>query len=129
MSPEERTRRDLEQDRKDAERELQRYEEAGILDVAAEHTADIVGFWELRGTAVNKIFIDLLITCLTSKTNSCFLFFSVLPWMSFPRKHHLSLPSAFSHLAKRFVQPVAPAFCHQSLKPYKCSSFLTNPTG
>jgi hypothetical protein len=44
ISPEERTRRDLEQDRKDAERELQRYEEAGILDVAAEHTADMFVF-------------------------------------------------------------------------------------
>jgi hypothetical protein len=53
---------------------------AGILDVAAEHTADIVRFWKVRGTAGNKIFIDPLITCLTSKTNSCSLFFSVLPW-------------------------------------------------
>jgi hypothetical protein len=107
MSPEERAWRDLEQDRKDAERELQHYEEAGILDVAAEHTADIVRFWEVRGTAVNKNFIDPLITRLTSKTNSCSLFFSVLPWMSFPRKHHLSLPSAFSHLAK-YGGPNAP---------------------
>jgi hypothetical protein len=45
MSSEERAWRDLEQDRKDAERELQRYEEAGILDVTAEHTANVC-FWE-----------------------------------------------------------------------------------
>jgi hypothetical protein len=48
LSPEERTRRDREQDRKDAEREFQRYEDAGIFDVTAERTADIVRFWEVR---------------------------------------------------------------------------------
>jgi hypothetical protein len=41
------TRQDLEQDNRDAERELQRYEE-GILGVIAEHTADTVHFWEVR---------------------------------------------------------------------------------
>ncbi|KAJ8590738.1 hypothetical protein M405DRAFT_146027 [Rhizopogon salebrosus TDB-379] len=57
--------------------------------------------------------------------NSCSLFFSVLPWMSFPRKHHLSLPSAFSHLAKRLVQPVIPVFRHQSLKCRNISDELS----
>jgi hypothetical protein len=48
LSPEERTWQDLEQDRKDAERELQHYEEVGIYDVTAERTADIVHFWEVQ---------------------------------------------------------------------------------
>jgi outer membrane biogenesis lipoprotein LolB len=59
MSPEERTRQDLEQDRKDAERELQHYEEDGIFGVTAEHTADIVRFWEVWALLFNlKIFLE-----------------------------------------------------------------------
>jgi hypothetical protein len=55
LSPAERAQRDLEQDRKDAERELQRYEEAGIFDVMAERTADIVRFWEVRALLSRKV--------------------------------------------------------------------------
>jgi hypothetical protein len=44
---EERTRKDLEHDRKDAERELYRYEDIGLLE-ATERTTDIVRFWEVR---------------------------------------------------------------------------------
>ncbi|OAX35608.1 hypothetical protein K503DRAFT_868134 [Rhizopogon vinicolor AM-OR11-026] len=47
LSLEERTQRELEQDRKDAKRELQPYEEVGIYDVMAERTADIIRFWEV----------------------------------------------------------------------------------
>jgi len=44
---EERIRKDLEDDRKDAEYELSRYEEAGLMDEAVERTMDIVRFWEV----------------------------------------------------------------------------------
>jgi hypothetical protein len=57
LSPEERAQRDQEQDRKDAERELQRYEGAGIFDVTAERTADIVRFWEIRAPPSIKILL------------------------------------------------------------------------
>ena len=40
--------RELEEDRKDAERELQRYEEAGVSSDLAERTTDLVRFWEVR---------------------------------------------------------------------------------
>jgi len=43
---EERTRKDLEHNRKDAERELYRSEDTGLLE-AAERTTDIVRFWEV----------------------------------------------------------------------------------
>jgi hypothetical protein len=42
----ERTRKDLEHNRKDAERELYRSEDTGLLE-AAERTTDIVHFWEV----------------------------------------------------------------------------------
>jgi hypothetical protein len=42
----ERTREDLEHDRKDAEHELYRYEDTELLE-AAEHTVSIVRFWEV----------------------------------------------------------------------------------
>ena len=44
---EERARKDLEHDRKDAERELYRYEDIGLLETT-ERTTDIVRFWEVR---------------------------------------------------------------------------------
>jgi hypothetical protein len=44
---EERTRKDLELDRKDAELELHRYEDAGLLLDIAERTMDILRFWEV----------------------------------------------------------------------------------
>ena len=47
MTCEERARKDLEQDRKDAENELQRYEDAGVLLDTAERTTDIIHFWEV----------------------------------------------------------------------------------
>ena len=47
MTCEERARKDLEQDRKDAENELQRYEDAGVLLDTAERTTDIICFWEV----------------------------------------------------------------------------------
>ena len=43
---EERARKDLEHDRKDAERELYHYEDTGLLE-AAERTTDTVCFWEV----------------------------------------------------------------------------------
>jgi hypothetical protein len=39
-------RKDLEDDRKDAEYELSRYEDAGLMH---ERTMDIVRFWEVCG--------------------------------------------------------------------------------
>ncbi|KAG1847021.1 hypothetical protein DFJ58DRAFT_843337 [Suillus subalutaceus] len=50
--PAERFRKELELDRKDAECELSRYEDAGILLKTAERTADIVRFWEVDSTRV-----------------------------------------------------------------------------
>jgi len=44
---EERIRKDLEDDRKDAEYELSRYEDAGLMHEAVERTMDIVRFWEV----------------------------------------------------------------------------------
>ncbi|KAG2040781.1 hypothetical protein BDR03DRAFT_948504, partial [Suillus americanus] len=43
---EERFRKELELDRKDAECEFSRYEDAGILPETAERTTDIVHFWK-----------------------------------------------------------------------------------
>lgn len=40
-------RKELEQDRKDAECEFSRYEDAGLLPDMAERTTDIVRFWEV----------------------------------------------------------------------------------
>jgi hypothetical protein len=44
---EERVRKDLEDDRKDAECELSCYEDAGLMHEAAERTMHIVRFWEV----------------------------------------------------------------------------------
>jgi hypothetical protein len=46
---EERIRKDLEDDRKDAEYELSRYEDAGLMHEAVERTMDIARFWEVCG--------------------------------------------------------------------------------
>ncbi|KAJ8583926.1 hypothetical protein M405DRAFT_827716, partial [Rhizopogon salebrosus TDB-379] len=45
---EERVRKDLEDDRKDAECELSCYEDAGLMHEAAERTMHIVRFWEQK---------------------------------------------------------------------------------
>lgn len=47
LTLEEQVQQDLEEDRKDAEREMQRYEEAALLDATTECTTDIVRFWEV----------------------------------------------------------------------------------
>jgi len=46
---EERIRKDLEDDRKDAEYELSYYEDAGLMHEAVECTMDIIRFWEVCG--------------------------------------------------------------------------------
>lgn len=47
LTLEEQVQQDLEEDRKDAEREMQRYEEVALLNATTECTTDIVRFWEV----------------------------------------------------------------------------------
>ncbi|KAG1799724.1 uncharacterized protein HD556DRAFT_60231 [Suillus plorans] len=129
LTLEEQAQRDLEEDRKDAEREMQRYEEAALLDATAERTADIVRFWEVRARFYffNYPLNEYNIFC--SKKNIYSRCFSVSQWMVFPRRLHLSLPNESSHLAKRHAQIGVPTSHQQFSKLYKYSSSLTSKTG
>ncbi|KAJ8580355.1 hypothetical protein M405DRAFT_834446, partial [Rhizopogon salebrosus TDB-379] len=57
---EERIRKDLEDDRKDAECELSRYENARLMHEAAERTMHIVRFWENTFPLLFRVAMDVL---------------------------------------------------------------------
>jgi hypothetical protein len=128
LTLEEQTQRDLEEDKRDAEREMQRYEEAAPLDATAERTADIVRFWEVR-VPFSRFFCSFIKLAICSKKNLYSPRFSASQWMSFPRRLHLFLPNESSRPAKRRAQICVLTSHHQSSKHYRFSSSLTSKTG
>ncbi|KAG2130200.1 uncharacterized protein EDB93DRAFT_1180896, partial [Suillus bovinus] len=108
----------LEEDRKDALRELERYEREPITFNAGEHVTDLIRFWEMSSTFRShkegaKVNFD--------GWKKSIHYFSVLLWMSCQLRHPLCHANEYFHPAKKHAHSVEADSVMEALQILKFS--------